>query len=165
MDRILSKFSGFPSQENVAMIMLRYGVRVDGGKAYCGDIELSDSAIGRAAKVDRRVVRSTIDKICSTPALYAIFSKLRSISLFSDAAPEMGCTTIEIVPVDATIPGILADVTEVIFRAGISVRQAVVDDPGIRKEAHLIVVLNGQLPPEYIPMLRAARGVSQIIIR
>jgi len=165
MDRILSEFSGFPSQERVATMMLRYGIRVEDGKAYCGDIELSDSSMGRAADVDRRVIRSTIDKICNTPSLYGIFSKIRSISLFSDAAPEMGCTTIEIVPVDATIPGILADVTEVIFRAGISVRQAVVDDPGIKKEAHLIVVLNGQLPPEYIPMLRAARGVSQIIIR
>lgn len=165
MDRVLTSFSGYPSQEKVAVLMLTHGIRVEDGNAYCGDIQLSDSALGRAAGVDRRVIRSTLERIGSEPKLRNLFSKLRSMALFSDVAPEIGCTTLEIVPTDATIPGILAEVSSIIYKAGVSIRQAVVDDPGFKRDAHLIVVLDGQLPPEYIPMLRASRGVSQIIIR
>lgn len=165
MDDILSAFAGFPSQEKVAAMMLRHGIRVENGVAYCGEIELSDSALGRAAGVDRRVIRSTLERIGSDNKLSSIFSKLKSISLFSDAASEMGCSTLEIVPTDATIPGILADIAEIIYKAGVSIRQAVVDDPAFNRDSHLIVVLDGQLPPEFIPMLRSSRGVSQIILR
>jgi len=77
----------------------------------------------------------------------------------------IGCTTLEIIPTDASIPGILWDVTAVIFRAGVSVRQAVVDDPGFRNDAHLIVVVDGNLPPEFIPELKECRGVDRVIIR
>lgn len=165
MERTLEEFKGFPSQKAVAVVMLRHGISVKSGSAYCEDIEISDSALGRAAGVDRRVVRSTIEKIESTPSLLAVFSKLRSISLLSDVAPEIGCTTLEIIPTDSHMPGILADVTSTIFNAGISMRQAVVDDPGIQKDAHLIIVLDGQIPSEYLPRLKACRGVGSIIIR
>ena len=162
---VLSSFSKYRSQTNVAEIMLRHGISVRNGKAYCGDIEISDSALGRAANADRRVARSTIDHIENDPKLKAIFSKLRSISLFSDVASEIGCSTLEIVPTDAMLPGILADVAAVIYQAGISIRQAVVDDPEFNREAHLIIVLNGDLPADFIPVLKTTRGVASIIIR
>ena len=146
-------------------MMLRHGIRVADGKAYCGDIELSDSALGRAANVDRRVIRSTVERIGSDKRLNAVFSKLISIPLFSDAAPEIGCSTLEIIPTDATLPGILAEASAIIYQAGVSIRQAVVDDPGLGKGAHLIIVMDGHLPPEYIPVLRASRGVGQIVIK
>lgn len=165
MDRVLSAFKGYPSQEKVAMMMLNHGICVKDGKAYCGEIELSDSALGRAAGVDRRVIRSTMERIEKDRKLNSLFSKLKSIALFSDVAPEIGCTTLEIVPTDASIPGILANVASIIYKAGISVRQAVVDDPEFNNDAHLIVVLDGQLPPEYIPQIKVSKGVSQIIIR
>jgi uncharacterized protein len=165
MEKVISNFNGFPSQKSVAMVMLRHGIRVSDGTAYCGNIMISDTALGKAAGVDRRVVRSTIDHIESIPLLKSVFSKLNSMSLLSDVAPFIGCTTLEIIPVDARIPGILADVTKTIYDAGISVRQAVVDDPGLQKDAHLIIVLDGQLPPEYIPKLKSCRGVDSIIIR
>lgn len=165
MDKVLAAFDKYPSQREVAKVMLRHGISVRDGSAYCGDIEIGDSALGRAANVDRRVARATIDRIMSTPSLLDIFSKLKSMSLLSDVAPDIGCTTLEIVPTDARIPGILADVTRTIYDAGISVRQAVVDEPGIESEAHLIVVLDGQIPPEYIPRIRSCRGVKSITIR
>ena len=149
----------------VAEIMLRHGIAVRNGKAYCGDVEISDSALGRAAGADRRVARATIDRISNDPKLSAIFSKLISISLFSDVASEIGCSTLEIIPTDATLPGILADVASVIYQAGVTIRQAVVDDPMFNKNAHLIIVLNGELPADFIPVLRSTRGVASIIIR
>jgi predicted regulator of amino acid metabolism with ACT domain len=165
MDCVKNGFIGFPSQEKVAMLLLRYGIRVENGTAYCNDIEQSDASIARVAGVDRRVVRSALDKISSSPELDRVFSKLQSMLLLADVAPEINCTTLEIIPTDATMPGILADVMDVIYRGGLSVRQAVVEDPGIRMDSHLIIVVDGKMPSEMIPMIKQCRGVLSIILR
>lgn len=165
MDIIGDAFSGFPSQEKVARLLLQQGMSVRDGHAYCGDVEQGDSAIGRACGVDRRVVRSTLERISSTPDLDAKFSKLRSTLSLVDIAPEIGCSSIVITPTDASMPGILADITDVLYRAGVSVRQAMVDDTGNQDSAVLLVVAYGKIPPEAIPQLKACRGVSSILIK
>ena len=165
MDILGDSFSGFPSQEKVARLLLQQGMSVKDGHAYCGEVEQGDSAIGRACGVDRRVVRSTLEKISVTPELDAKFSKLRSTLSMVELAPEIGCSSIVITPTDASMPGILADITDVLFRAGVSVRQAMVDDSGDKDSAVLLVVAYGRIPPESIPMLKACRGVSSILIK
>ena len=146
MDILGEAFSGFPSQEKVAKLLLQQGISVRDGHAYCGDIEQGDSAIGRACGVDRRVVRSTLERISSTPELDSKFSKLRSTLSMVELAPE-------------------ADITDVLFRAGVSVRQAMVDDSGDQNTAVLLVVVYGKIPAEAIPMLKSCRGVSSILIK
>ena len=165
MEYLEKCFKGFPSQEKVVTLLLASGIKVVDGVGYCNDIELSDSAIGRAAGVDRRVVRSTLEKIDSKPRLKAMFSKMISIALLSDVSSEMGCTTVEIVPEDARAPGILAEVTATVYRAGVSVRQAVVVDHGYSGEQHLVLVLDGRLPSEYVPALRSCTGVRSVTLR
>lgn len=165
MDCVKEGFSGFPSQERVAMLLLRQGIRVENGIAYCDRIEQSDASIARAAGVDRRVVRSALEKISSTPDLNRVFCKLQSMLLLADVAPEINCTTVEIIPTDATMPGILAGVMDVIYRGGLSVRQAVVDDPGVRADSHLIIVVDGRIPPELLPAIKQSRGVLSVILR
>ena len=165
MDCVKEGFSGLPSQERVAMLLLRQGIRVEKGTAYCNDIEQSDAAIARAAGVDRRVVRSALDRISEVPELDRVFSKLQSMLLLSNVAQEIGCATLEIIPTDATMPGILAGVMDVIYRGGLSVRQAVVDDPGVRADSHLIIIVDGQIPPELLPAIKQSRGVLSVILR
>lgn len=165
MDILEGHFNGFPSQEKVARLLLEQGVRVENAKAYCGSIELGDSAVGRACGVDRRVVRSTLEKISSTPDLDVKFTKLRSTLSMEELAPEIGCSSIVITPTDSTMPGILADVMEVLYRAGVSVRQATVNDMGDMDRAVLTVVVHGRIPSEIIPQLRSCRGVSSILIK
>ncbi len=165
MDRLDGMFQGFPSQEKVAATLLRYGLRVEDGKAYCGDIEQSDSAIGRASGVDRRVVKATLERISSTPELQSMFSKLRSMLSMVDLAPEIGCSSLVIIPTDAKMPGIVADITSTLFREGISLRQAIVDDSGDREKSVLMIVVDGKIPPEIIPELKSCRGVSSIVIK
>jgi len=100
----------------------------------------------------------------ATPELFSKFSKLRSMCLLSEIAPEIGCSTIEIIPTDSQIPGILAEVTKTIFDAGVSVKQAVIDessDTGSR----LIVVIAGQLPASFIPRVKMCKGVDSVILR
>lgn len=165
MDRVHQLFEHYPSQEAVAMLMLRQGISVKDGNAYCGDIKQSDAAVARAANVDRRVVRSTIERIENTPELLALYSKLKSMLLLSEASPEIGCSSIEVVPTDATMPGIMAGIMDVLYRAGINVRQAVVSDPVDDKDSHLIIVTDGTLPGSVLSAVRSCRGVASIIIK
>ena len=145
-------------------MLLRMGASVRDGKAYCGDVELSDAALGRAAGVDRRVVRSAIEKICGDRKLNEFFAGLRPIALLADVAHMIGCSTLVIIPTNASIPGILADVSAVTLAAGISIRQAVIDDPD-GKSARLLIVMDGTLPHELIPSLQRCRGVASIILK
>ncbi len=165
MDILGNEFSGFPSQEKVAALLLEQGIRVEGGKAYCGAVVQSDSAIGRACGVDRRVVRATLERISSTPELDVIFSNLRCTLSMVELAPEIGCSSIIITPTDSTMPGILADIMNVLYKSNISVRQAMVDDTGDKSAAILAVVVYGKIPSEVIPELKACRGVASIMIK
>ena len=126
---------------------------------------IGHKAVARAAKVDRRVVRSTIKRIENTPELLALYSKLKSMLLLSEASPEIGCSSIEVVPTDATMPGIMAGIMDVLYRAGINVRQAVVSDPVDDKDSHLIIVTDGTLPGSVLSAVRSCRGVASIIIK
>ena len=115
--------------------------------------------------MDRRVVRSTINRIMAVPELLKIYSKLQSMLLLSDAAGELGCSCVEIVPTDARMPGIMAGVISVLSDAGISIRQAVVSDPQDETGSHLIIVSAGEIPGDIMTEIRKCRGVDSVILR
>ncbi len=166
MKDILEMFRGSPGQTAVAKIMLTHGMKVVDNIAYCGDIEIKDSALARAAGVDRRVVRMTIEKISSSEELSKIFSNLRSMTILSDVASEIGCSVVEIIPTDEKMPGILAGIMKTVSESGISIRQAVVLDPAFGSdEPKLILIFDGELPPEYLAAIKTCRGVDRVIIR
>lgn len=165
MDILGNKFDNVPSQEKVAKLLLQNGMRVADGHAYCGDVMLGDCAIGRAAGADRRVVRAALEKISEDPELNDIFSKLRCTLSMVDLAPVIGCSSIIITPTDAKMPGILAEVADVMYKHGVSIRQAMVDDGGDDGDAVLLVVAYGRIPPEAIPELKSCRGVKSVLIK
>ncbi len=165
MDDSLSEhFSKYPSQQKVARLMLKHGLRVAKGKAWCGEVEISDTSLGRATGVDRRVVKATVETIESNPKLRKLFSSLRPTALLVDTAPIMGWSSIEIIPDDPHEPGILADVAGVMSDSGISIRQALVDDPELSEEPRLYVITESQVPPTLIPKIKSCKGVRSIII-
>ncbi|MDD3398521.1 MAG: ACT domain-containing protein [Candidatus Methanomethylophilaceae archaeon] len=164
MKKLSDHFQGYPSQEKVARMMLRYGIKVKEGSAFCGNVEISDSALGRAAGVDRRIVKSTVDRIMTLPDLRDIYSMLEPTCLLAPVAPILGWSVLEIVPTNAGTPGILAEVAAVIAAAGVSIRQAIVDDPELSDEPRLMVVTDSPVPPDYIPALRRCIGVRSIIL-
>jgi len=137
---------------------------VDHHSVFCGEVEIADAAIARAAGVDRRIVRSAVETIESNDELLKVYSRLRPTALFREVAPAMGWSAIEIIPVDAQMPGILADVAGVISSAGISIRQAIVDDPELSEEPRLYVITESPVPPELIPAIKNCRGVRSILI-
>ncbi|MEM3852028.1 MAG: ACT domain-containing protein [Methanomassiliicoccales archaeon] len=154
-----------PGQVRVARLMLKLGLRVTDENLYCGDIRLGDVAVGRAAGVDRRVVRAAASNISAHAELLGFFERLSPVANLSGVASAMGWSTLEITSDDATQPGILADVSRIISEAGISIRQAIVEDPELTEVPKLFVVTQGELPPALIPALRNARGVREITLR
>ena len=73
------KFEKYPARMDVARKIVEYGLRVgEKGKIYCGDIEISDVAIARATKVDRRSIKATVDIILEDEQLAKIFNNITS---------------------------------------------------------------------------------------
>lgn len=165
MDRISYHFSSVPKQEQVARLMLKLGISVKSGDAYCGPIKQADAAVARALDIDRRVVRCTIERIMSTPELYALFSKIKPTLLIDEAASEIGCSAIEIVPVDSQVPGLMANILGVLSREMINIRQAVVIDSQESNVSHLIIVADGTIPGDLLAEIRSIGGVASVIIK
>ncbi len=132
-------FKGFPAQEKVAQLMVVYGLRVHEGSVFAGDIKLSDTAMARAAGVDRRVVTATVETIDRRGA-------------------------IEIVPTNASKPGILAGVAAIIAQAGISIRQAIMDDPEIVDDPHGFIVTEAPVPERLLPQIKQVDGVKSVVL-
>jgi hypothetical protein len=165
MDEVTALLKRYPSQRKVAKKLLEYGIRVQDGVAFCGDVEQTDAGIARACEVDRRVVRTTLEHISSTPELNRIFSKLRPMLSMIDMADEIGCSALVIIPTDARIPGIIADVTTVLYNSGITLKQAVVSNNGEWDRSTLEIVVDGRLQENVIMMLKSCRGVASVLIK
>ena len=158
-------FKGFPAQERIAQLMVTYGLRVKDGAVYAGEIELADSAIARAAGVDRRVVTTTRETIEKAPVLRDFFGKLWPVCHLGNVASQMGWGAIEIMPTNASKPGILAGTSAIIAEAGISVRQVVVDDPEIVEDPRAMLITEKPIPERLLPRIRQLDGVRGVVLR
>lgn len=162
-DRIYSHFRGLPAQRQVVEMLLRYGLRVEEGRLYCGDIELSLSKVARAAEVDRRAVMSAITTIGEDEELRIIFRTLQPTCNLKEMAPALGWGVVEIIPVDASQPGILAAVSSLLAAAGISIRQAIVDDVQLAEQPRLYIVTEAPLPGHLLAAMRESPGVKGVV--
>jgi hypothetical protein len=163
-DKMANYFEKYPSQAKVARYLLKYGLRIEKDDVFCGDVKIAYSSLARAAGVDRRVVKSTLDTIRSDPTLLKFFSQLLPTNHLKNAASAMGWSSIEIVPSNAHEPGIIASVAEILARSNISIRQAIVDDPMTSEEPKLFIVTECQVPSDLNPLIRQAKGVNGVTI-
>jgi len=161
---LMEHFQRYPAQEKIVRLLIRNGFRIHEGKIYCGDVELSDSAVGRAAGVDRRIVSATAQTIERNPELAKIFTHFQPTLHLKEVAPNLGWGVIEIVPDNASRPGILAGVSNVISQENISIRQAVVDDPYFSEEPKLFIVTEKAVPSTLIPTIQRVPGVKSVTI-
>ncbi|OLD91001.1 hypothetical protein AUG86_01970 [Euryarchaeota archaeon 13_1_20CM_4_64_14] len=157
-------FKGFPAQEKVAQLMVMYGLRVHEGSVYAAEIKLSDTAMARAAGVDRRVVTATVDTIDKNDELRSFFDALRPVCHLREIAPLMNWGAIEIVPTNASKPGILAGVAAIIAQAGISIRQVIMDDPEIVDDPHGFIVTEAPVPDRLLPQIKQVDGVKSVVL-
>lgn len=161
--RIEKKLQGYPGRVKVARLMVELGLTIDQhGKILCGPIEMADIKVGRAAKVDRRVVRETVRLIMSDPDLARLFLNLRPAGAFlRDVAKDLGFSVIEICA-DPSRAGIIASVAALIAHEGISVRQAVADDPELVPDPRLTVITGKPVSGKTLQQILKVPGVLKI---
>jgi len=162
--RFRSHFKGFPAQEKVAQLLVVHGLRVRDGNVLAGEIKISDTALARAAGVDRRVVTATVATIGSIEELKTFFDRLLPVCHLRDVAPLMNWGAIEIVPTNASKPGILAGVAAIIAQAGISIRQVIMDDPEIVDDPHGFIVTEAPVPERLLPQIKQVDGVKSVVL-
>ncbi|MBC7219196.1 MAG: chorismate mutase [Hadesarchaea archaeon] len=164
-DRIQQAFRDYPAQMSVAKVMFKYGLRVmDDGTIACGSIRIPAVQIAKEAGVDRRVVDFTAQRILSDPNLREIFENLEPIAYLKGFAQQLGLGVIEIIPEDASRPGILKEVTGVIAQFGLSIRQSVADDPNFVPQPKLTIITDEPVKGEVIEALRKLPSVRSVIV-
>lgn len=157
-------FSRRTAGRMVVELFLRHGFAVHpDGTIWCGPVEMAPAKIGRALKVDRRVVIATATQIASHEELLSIFSQLQPRSYIGSAAARLGFDTIEI-SADAHAPGIVSEITHVLAAHKISIRQLIADDPDLFPEPRLSIVINGRLPTKCLQALRKLPSAKKISI-
>jgi predicted regulator of amino acid metabolism with ACT domain len=163
---IIGKFKGMPSQEKVVRLLLERGFQVDAnGHVVSGRIEIPHTQIAKEVGVDRRVVDATTQMILNDDILNRVFMNIHSIASFKDVAPLLGLGVIIITPDNAQNIGILSDVTSVIARFNLSIRQAVTDDPFFTDEPRMTVITNDVIPGELVSELRKLKSVKSVTIQ
>jgi predicted regulator of amino acid metabolism with ACT domain/chorismate mutase len=163
--RIQKAFEDYPARLRVVRILFKYGLRVsDSGEIACGDIRIPAVQIAKEAEVDRRVVDSTAKIILKDEKLSGIFKNLEPIAYLKGVAHELGLGVIEILPENAAKPGIIKEVTGVVSKFGISIRQAVADDPNFVPQPRLTLITEEPVKGAVIEELRNLKSVRSIIV-
>ena len=162
---ILDKFRRYPAQEKVIRLILQRGFQInEEARVVSGQIEIPHAQIARELNVDRRVVDTTAQAIREDEALWKIFRNVHSMTFLGDVAPILGLGVIEITPVDAAKTGLLGDVASAVARNGLSIRQAVSDDPYFVESPKLTLITEGKIPGDLVRRLMEIDGVKRVTV-
>jgi predicted regulator of amino acid metabolism with ACT domain len=162
---ILNKFKRFPAQEKVIRLILQRGFQVnDRSRVVSGAIEIPHAQIAKELDVDRRVVDTTAMAIREDEGLWKIFRNVRSMTFLGEVAPILGLGVIEIIPVNAAKTGLLGDVASAVARTGLSIRQAVSDDPYFVEDPKLTIITEGKIPGDLVGLLMEIDGVRRVTV-
>jgi predicted regulator of amino acid metabolism with ACT domain len=164
-EKIKHKFEKYPARMDVARKIVEYGLRVgEKGKIHCGDIEISDVAIARATKVDRRSIKATVDIILEDEQLAKIFKNITPAGpLVKNVAKDLGFGIVEI-EADAGNPGIIASATDLIATNKISIRQVHAGDPEFEENPRLTIITEKTIEGNLINEFLKIDGVKRVSI-
>jgi len=164
-NKVARCLEGYPERLAVARILIQYGLSIRDGRIYCDEIMIPAVRISRVAGVDRRTVNQTIRMIEDNPELSVIFKHIKPAGAsLREVARYLNLGVVEIIPVDARTPGILAGSASLLAERGISIRQAIVDDPELTPEPKLILIAERKIPGEIIPELLKIRGIRKVSV-
>ncbi len=164
-EKIKHKFEKYPARMDVARKIIEYGLRVgEKGKIYCGDIEISDVAIARATKVDRRSIKATVNIILEDEQLAKIFKNITPAGpLVKNVAKDLGFGIVEI-EAEAGNPGIIASATDLIATNRISIRQVHAGDPEFEENPRLTIITEKPIEGNLINEFLKIEGVKRVSI-
>jgi len=158
-------FKGYPAQKKVAKYLLGRGFRVGKRKrVMCGNIEMAHTQIGRELGVDRRVVDAAVERILGSEKLMSMYANLESVAFLRNAAPAMGLGVIVISVEDASKPGIIGTIASKIANHGVSIRQAMADDPYFSENPVFTVITDGKIKGRLFEDLKNIKGVKKITV-
>lgn len=162
---IKKHLENYPERLKVARIFVENGLSIKNSKIYLNEIEIPVIRIARVAGVDKRTVSETIKTIKANRELRQIFEGLRSAGhSLKEIAKHLELGVVEITPVDARIPGILAHSAMILAKNGLSIRQAIVDDPELSPEPKLTLIAEKKIPGELIPEFLKVKGVAKVSV-
>jgi hypothetical protein len=162
---IRKSLEGYPERLKVTLVLVQNGLSVRNGKIYLNEIEIPPVRVARVAGVDRRTVNETLNAIKADRQLRLIFEGLRSAGhSLKEIAKHLNLGVVEITPVDARIPGILANSAMILTKNGLSIRQAIVDDPELSPEPKLTLIAEKKIPGELIPEFLRINGVAKVSV-
>jgi uncharacterized protein len=162
-NKIVATMASHPERLKIVRTLLESGLAIRRSRIYLNDIEVPVVKIARASHVDRRTVGETIKTIESSPELKSIFEKLGSAGISLKAvAHSLGLGTVEIIVDNPAKPGILAGASGLLSESGISIRQALVDDPDLVPEPKLVLIADRPVPGELVTKLREIPGVVRV---
>ncbi len=152
-----------PERLKVVRTILETGLAIRRSRIYLNDIEVPVVKIARVAQVDRRTVGETIKSIESNPELKSLFEKLWSAGVsLKTVAHDLGLGTVEILVENPSKPGILAGASMLLADSGISIRQALVDNPDLVPEPKLVLIADRPVPGDLVTKLREISGVVRV---
>ena len=158
-------FEEYPERLRVARVLVENGLSAKEGKVYLNQIEIPPVRIARVAGVDRRTVNETLKTIKSNRELRLIFEEMRSAGhSLKEIAKPLNLGVVEITPVDAKATGILAKSATTLAKAGLSIRQAIVDDPELSPEPKLTLIVERKIPGKLISELLNIEGVAKVAV-
>lgn len=162
-ESVKHKFEKYPARMSVAGKMVDLGLRVGKDhKIYCGNLKISDLALAKAANVDRKAIKSTIDFILDDDDLANIFENiLPAGTLLKNIAKSLGLGVLEIEVGDENI-GILAAASDLISKEGISIRQAYASDIQLEETPKLTIITEEAISGDLIKDFLKIKGVVRV---
>jgi predicted regulator of amino acid metabolism with ACT domain len=162
---IQEKFRNHPAQEKVIRLLLERGFQINSkGRVVTGNIEIPHTQIANEIQVDRRVVDATCETISKDEKLMQIFMNVHTMPFLRDVAPMLGLGVIVIKPDNAARKGLLGAIATTVAEHGITIRQAVSDDPFLTENPQLTIITEGKPGGELVDSLAKIRGVKSVTI-
>ncbi len=162
---IQEKFKNHPAQEKVVRLLLERGFQVNSpGRVVSGGIEIPHTQIANEIAVDRRVVDATCETISKDKQLMDIFKNVRTMPSLREVAPLLGLGVIVISPDNAARKGLLGAVATTVAEHGLTIRQAVSDDPYLTENPQLTIIIEGKAIGELVDALTKTAGVKSVTV-
>ena len=162
---IKKHFEDYPERLKVARVLVENGLSVKNENICLNQIEIPPVRIARVSEVDRRTVNETMSAIKANRELRQIFEEIRPAGhSLKEIAKHLNLGVVEITPVNAKTHGILANSAMILTNGGLSIRQAIVDDPELSPEPKLTLIVEKKIPGELIAELLKINGVAKVSV-
>lgn len=160
---ISGKFTRIPAQAIVAKYMLDIGVRIDDSHLFVDRVGISYSQIAKAVGKDKQIVSATVQTIKRDKELYNIYSNLLPTCNLKNVAKVMGWDVLELTLSDPAKSGVLGGIATAIGETGISIRQAIGEDPTF-STGLLYIITENPIPGEVLKKLQRIEGVEKVAL-